>query len=220
MFFRDRTDAGRRLAMRLRTHGCGSDALVLGLPRGGVVVAFEIAMALHAPLDVFVVRKLGVPGREELAMGAIAPGNVVVRNESVIDDVNISENAFQAALQRQRAVLTQREATYRGHRPPPAIHDHSVILVDDGLATGASMQAAIEAARAQRPERLMVAVPVAARGTCEMLRPAVDDLVCLTTPEPFLAVSQWYEDFRQTTDEEVRRLLEEADQRLMATSQV
>jgi putative phosphoribosyl transferase len=218
MMFQDRCDAGRCLAARLAEYRGAPNLLLLGLPRGGVVVAFQIAAVLHVPFDVLVVRKLGVPGREELAMGAIANGNVVVRNPSVLEAADISDSVFQEVVERERAELARREIIYREHRPLPAIHDRSVILVDDGLATGATMQAAIEAVRMQQPASLVVAVPVAALSTCKTLRPMVDDLVCLATPRRFVGVGQWYRDFGQTTDEEVRQLLDEANQRLMATS--
>ena len=209
--FQDRTEAGQSLAARMADYRSEPNVLILGLPGGGVVVAFEIAEALHAPLDVFVVRKLGVPGREELAMGAIASGNVLVKNRAVLDAVDISESLFEAVVEREREELARREFVYRGDRTPPAIAGRSVILVDDGLATGATMQAAIEGVRMQQPARIIVAVPVAAPPIYERLRRMVDDFVCLERPEPFLGVSQWYKDFRQTSDEEVRHLLEEAN---------
>ncbi len=204
--------------MRLMARRDGLDLLLLGLARGGVAVAFEVAVALHARLDVLVVRKLGVPGRKELAMGAIAPGNVVVKNPSVLAASDISDEMFQAAVDGQRAVLAQNEAAYRGPRPAMIIQNRLVVLIDDGLATGASMQAAVEAVRVQEAARVEVAVPVAAREACRKLRPLVDDLICLETPEPFFGVGQWYDDFRQISDEEVRQLLEPAEQRLMAGS--
>lgn len=209
MLFNNRIDAGQRLARKLATrYHDETEVLVLGLPRGGLVVAFEIAEEFHAPLDVFVVRKIGVPGAEELAMGAIASGNVIVRNTSVINSMGISEKTFQTAVERERVILAQREIAYRGDRPPVAIRGRSIILVDDGLATGASMKAAIEGVHIQRPHKLIVAVPVAARDTCKTICPMVDDLVCLAMPEPFWGVGQWYTDFSQTTDHEVRQLLE------------
>ena len=214
--FQDRAEAGQRLAARMADYRGAPDLLILGLPRGGVVVAFEIAEALHAPLDVFVVRKLGVPGQEELAMGAIATGNVLVKNRAVLDALSFSENVLQTVIQREREELTRREAAYRGDRAPPTVSGRPVILVDDGLATGATMQAAIEGVRMLQPARIIVAVPVAAPSVCERLRPMIEDFVCLETPEPFWGVSQWYQDFRQTSDEEVRELLEKASQRLSA----
>jgi predicted phosphoribosyltransferase len=211
MIFRDRNDAGRQLTARLGSYYEVPNLLVLGLPRGGVVVAFEVAQSLHALLDVFVVRKLGVPGHEELAMGAIASGGVVVLNESVLGSLDIPDDVLQQVIARAREELLRRENAYRNHRPPPEIRNRTVILVDDGLATGASMQAAVEGLRLQQPAQIVVAVPVAAPSTYEKLRPMVDDLVCVATPEPFYGVGQWYEDFRQTTDEEVRQLLEQAN---------
>ena len=212
--FRNRTDAGQRLAAELqknRTITHASNPIILGLPRGGVVVAFEIAKTLHMPLDVFVVRKIGVPRYEELAMGAIASGDVVVRNTSVIRSMKITEDIFQASLQHQRTILVEREIAYRGSKEPLQLQDRSVILVDDGLATGASMKAAIAGVLAQNPHSLTVAVPVAASQTYDELCTKVDDLICLYMPEPFFGVGQWYRDFRQTTDEEVRHMLEEAE---------
>ena len=212
--FRNRTDAGQRLAAELqknRTITHASNPIILGLPRGGVVVAFEIAKTLHMPLDVFVVRKIGVPRYEELAMGAIASGDVVVRNTSVLRSMKITEDIFQASLDHQRTILAEREIAYRGSKEPLQLHDRSVILVDDGLATGASMKAAIAGVRAQIPRSLIVAVPVAANQTYDELCTKVDDLICLSMPEPFFGVGQWYRDFRQTSDEEVRHMLEEAE---------
>lgn len=208
MHFSDRAHAGRVLATALSHYAGLPNLLVLGLPRGGVVVAFEVAEALHAPLDTLVVRKLGVPGHEELAMGAIATGEIVVVNQNVVESLEIPDEVFQAVVARQREELARREAVYRRDRPPPQIRGRSVIVVDDGLATGATMHAAVEALRTQQPERILVAVPVAAVSTYRSLLPEVDDLVCLATPEPFYGVGQWYDDFSQTSDEEVRELLE------------
>jgi putative phosphoribosyl transferase len=184
------------------------DVLVLALPRGGVPVAFEVAQALHAPLDVFIVRKLGMPGHEELAIGAIASGGVRVLNEDLIRLLGIPNNVLEDITARELEELRRREAAYRGSRPPEPIAGRTVILVDDGLATGASMRAAVRALRREGAARIVVAVPVAAADTCESLRPEVEDVVCAVTPEPFTAVGAWYEDFRQTTDEEVRELLD------------
>jgi predicted phosphoribosyltransferase len=211
--FQNRTDAGRQLAAILASYHDVPNLLALGLPRGGVVVAFEVAESLDAPLDVFVVRKIGVPGHEELAMGAIASGGVVVVNHSVLHALDIQPDLFEAAVVREREELIRRETLYRNHRPPPEIQGRTVILVDDGLATGASMQAAIEGLRVQQPRDMVVAVPVAAVSTYEKLRPMVSDLVCVATPEPFYGVGQWYHDFAQTTDTEVRELLEKANRR-------
>lgn len=210
MIFRDRSDAGRRLASHLVTYAHRDDILVLALPRGGVPVAFEVARKLEAPLDVFVVRKLGVPGHEELAMGAIASGGVLVLNEDVVANLQIPEGVIQQVAAKEREELDRREHAYRNGRPAPQIPGRRVILIDDGLATGASMHSAVKGLRKQTPERVVIAVPVAARQTIEKLRPQVDDLVCVAVPEPFYGVGQWYEDFRQTSDDEVRDLLQQA----------
>ena len=208
MRFRDRAEAGRELAGRLAHHAGRPGVIVLGLPRGGVPVAYEVARALGAPLDVFVVRKLGVPGREELAMGAIATGGVRVLNPEVIDALGIPGSAIEAAAEREQEELDRRERLYRGDRPPPDRRGRTVILVDDGLATGSTMRAAVAAVRRQDPARVVVAVPVAAPDTCAEFRHVADEIVCAHTPEPFCAVGYWYEDFSQTTDDEVRRFLE------------
>jgi len=189
--------------------GDGSDTVVLALPRGGVPVAAEIAHALAVPLDVFVVRKLGVPGHEELALGAIASGGVRVLNQGVVDAARMSPEAVERVARRELEEVERREAAYRGGRPPVETAGKRVILVDDGLATGATMRAAVAAVRATGPARIVVAVPIAAASTCEELAREVDEIVCLRTPEPFYAVGLWYEDFSQTTDEEVRALLEQ-----------
>lgn len=205
--FRDRREAGRILATRLSPYADRPDVLVLALPRGGVPVAYEVARALNAPLDVFLVRKLGVPGHEELAMGAIASGGVRVLNEDLVHTLRIPEPVIEAAAAAALRELERRERAYRGDRPPPDVHGRTVVLVDDGLATGATMLAAIQALRQQEAKRTVVAVPVAAPDTCAALRPAVDDIICAVTPQPFRAVGFWYEDFSQTTDDEVRDLL-------------
>jgi len=207
--FRDRREAGRLLAERLRMEGDGSDTVVLALPRGGVPVAAEIAHELAVPLDVFVVRKLGVPGHEELALGAIASGGVRVLNQGVVDAARMSPEAVERVARRELEEVERREAAYRGGRPPVETAGKRVILVDDGLATGATMRAAVAAVRATDPARIVVAVPIAAASTCEELAREVDEIVCLRTPEPFYAVGLWYEDFSQTTDEEVRALLDQ-----------
>jgi predicted phosphoribosyltransferase len=207
MLFRDRADAGRQLASRLRHYVGRDDVLVLGLPRGGIPVAYEVARALGAPLDVFVVRKLGVPGQEELAMGAIATGGVRVVNRDVVDALYIPPDVLDRAAAAESLELERRERSYRGDRPEPRVAGKTVILVDDGLATGSTMRAAVAALRAQDPARIVVAVPVAAPSTCEELRREVDEMVCLATPEPFMAVGRFYQDFSQTTDEEVRERL-------------
>jgi predicted phosphoribosyltransferase len=208
--FRDRKEAGRLLADELSKYANRDDVIVLGLPRGGVPVAFEVAVKLHAPLDVFVVRKLGVPGYRELAMGAIATGGVRVLNKEVVDGLAISPLTIDAIAAEEFKELARREEAYRGHDRSPVIRGKTVILVDDGIATGSTMRAAIEAIRKQHPARLVVAVPTAARESCSELRHEVDDMIVLIMPENFHAVGQWYEDFSQTTDAEVTRLLQEA----------
>ena len=208
--FRDRREAGRLLAAELARYANRDDVVVLGLPRGGVPVAFEVALSLNAPLDVFVVRKLGVPGYRELAMGAIATGGVRVLNREVIDGLGISQFAVDAVAAEEFRELARREEAYRGHDRAPLLRDKTVILVDDGIATGSTMRAALEAIRKQKPARLVVAVPTAARETCLDLRPQVEDMVVLMIPENFQAVGQWYNDFSQTTDGEVTRFLQAA----------
>jgi predicted phosphoribosyltransferase len=205
--FRNRTDAGRQLAEKLAAYANRPDVLVLALPRGGVPVAFELARAFGAPLDVFLVRKLGVPGYEELAMGAVATGGVRVLNDEIVRGLGISEHEIDAVVARELRELSRRDRLYRGDRPPSDVAGRTVILVDDGLATGATMRAAIAAVRQQQPARIVVAVPTASPDTCEALKAEADDVVCAMTPEPFLAVGHWYEDFTQTTDDEVRELL-------------
>jgi erythromycin esterase-like protein/predicted phosphoribosyltransferase len=205
--FRDRRDAGRLLAEKLAAYANRPDALVLALPRGGVPVAYEVARALGAPLDVFVVRKLGVPGYEELAMGAVATGGVRVLNDQLVERLGIPEQMIDAVAARELQELARRERRYRGGRPPPDVRGRTVILVDDGLATGATMHAAIEALRQQKPTRIVVAVPTASPETCEEMKTKADDVICAITPEPFQAVGRWYQDFSQTTDEEVEALL-------------
>jgi len=205
--FRNRIDAGRQLAEKLAAYANRPGVLVLALPRGGVPVGFEVARELGAPLDAFLVRKLGVPGYEELAMGAVATGGVRVLNDEIVRGLGISEHEIDAAAARELQELARRERLYRGDRPLPDIAGRTVILVDDGLATGATMRAAIAAVRQQQPARIVVAVPTASPDTCEALKAEADDVVCAMTPEPFLAVGHWYEDFTQTTDDEVRELL-------------
>lgn len=207
MMFRDRADAGRVLASKLMHYARRPDVVVLALPRGGVPVAYEIARALASPLDVFLVRKLGVPGREELAMGAIASGGVRVLNDDVIRELDIPDRWIEAAAASELAELRRREEAYRDGRPAPEVLDKTVILVDDGLATGASMRAAVAALRRMEPARIVVAVPVGAASTCAEFRSLADEVVCAQQPDPFYAVGSWYRNFDQTTDEEVRELL-------------
>jgi putative phosphoribosyl transferase len=209
--FRDRRQAGVRLARELTAYAGRHDVVVLALPRGGVPVAYEVASALDAPLDLLLVRKLGVPGHEELAMGAIASGGVRVLNEDVLRTVRVDPRTVERVAARAQAELERRERAYRGDRPPLDVRGRTVILIDDGLATGSTMRAAALALRQQGPERLVVAVPVAARETCDDFRHEVDDIVCAMTPEPFYAVGLWYEDFAQTSDDEVRDLLARAE---------
>jgi putative phosphoribosyl transferase len=205
--FRDRREAGRVLAESLAPYAGRPEVLVLALPRGGVPVGFEVARALRVPLDIFLVRKLGVPGHEELAMGAIATGGVCLLNDDVVQRLRIPAEVIDAVAAVQREELERRERAYRGDRPAPEVRDRVVLLVDDGLATGASMRAAVAAVRRQRPARIVVAVPIAALPTCQEFQEEVDQIICARTPEPFYAVGLWYEDFSQTTDDEVRDLL-------------
>jgi predicted phosphoribosyltransferase len=205
--FRDRRDAGRRLADKLAAYANRPDVIVLALPRGGVPVAYEVARRLVAPMDVFVVRKLGVPGYEELAMGAVATGGVRVLNDQLVEHLGIPDQMIDAVASRERQELARRERLYRGSRSPPDVRGRTVILVDDGLATGATMFAAIEALRNQNPARIVVAVPTASPDTCEEMKQKADEVICAITPEPFHAVGRWYRDFSQTTDEEVAALL-------------
>jgi putative phosphoribosyl transferase len=210
MIFRDRYDAGEILAERLREFAGRPDVVVLALPRGGVPVGYVVARELSVPLDVFVVRKLGTPGQPELAMGAIAPGGVRVLNRDVVDSFAIPDWAIEQATRQEEEELQRRERQYRGNRSPLEVHGKTVILVDDGLATGSTMRAAAAALRKAGAARIVVAVPVASRATCDQLREEGNDVVCATTPEPFFAVGQWYKDFDQTSDEEVRDLLDRA----------
>jgi putative phosphoribosyl transferase len=207
MRFRNRTEAGRVLADHLTRYAGRPDVVVLALPRGGVPVAFEVARALGAPLDVFLVRKLGVPGHEELAMGALAMGGVRFLNQDVLGHVPVSLEAIESVTEAEAAELSRRDREYRDGRPPPDVRGKTVILVDDGLATGSSMRAAVAALRQMGPEKVVVAVPVAAAETCAEFSREVDEVVCARTPEPFRAVGWWYEDFGQTSDDEVRELL-------------
>ncbi|MCW2978265.1 MAG: putative phosphoribosyl transferase [Actinomycetia bacterium] len=211
--FRGRTEAGRYLAERLSGYAGRDDVIVLALPRGGVPVGYEVAKALGVPLDVFVVRKVGVPGREELAMGAIASGGLLVLDQGVVRALGVSREQIERAVEAELRELQRREAAYRDGRGPPQLEGKTVILVDDGLATGSTMRAAALAVRQANPARIVVAVPVAAAETCDEFRDVVDDIVCGVTPRPFRAVGLWYDDFSQTTDEEVRELLAQAADR-------
>jgi predicted phosphoribosyltransferase len=212
--FRDRRDAGKKLATKLSAYTGRGDVLVLALPRGGVPVGYEVAHALNAPLDIFMVRKLGVPGREELAFGAIASGGIRVLNGDVIRMLGIPDEVINFVARRELEELTRRENLYRGDRRSPDVMNRAIILVDDGLATGASMRAAIAGLRTLQPARIVVAVPVAAPEACDALRRDADEIVCGVTPDPFYGVGRWYEDFSQVTDEEVRMLLQEANHQL------
>lgn len=205
--FANRREAGKILADMLMPYANQDDLIVLALPRGGVPVAYEIAKTLHAPLDVFIVRKLGVPWHEELAMGAIATPHVVVFNESVINSVGVSQEDIDKVIQTESQELRRRNKVYRGGRPFPDLTHKTIVLVDDGIATGATMRAAIQALRQQNPTEIVVAVPVAALDTCEELSRTVDQFVCPLTPEDLHAIGAWYGDFSQTEDEEVRQLL-------------
>jgi putative phosphoribosyl transferase len=209
--FLNRTAAGQQLAENLLLYADRPDVLVLGLPRGGLPVAYEVARVLHAPLDICLVRKLGVPGYKELAMGAIASGGVQVLNDDVVAGLQISQQDIEKVAVRELKELQRRDRAYRGDRPQPAIADRTVILVDDGMATGSSMRSAIAALKPQHPSALIVAIPVAAQEACKMLKTEVDKVVCLMTPKPFHAIGLWYKDFPQTTDKEVCELLAQSD---------
>jgi len=208
--FHDRAEAGRRLADELRKYAGRPDVIVLALPRGGVPVAFEVARALRAPLDVFIVRKLGMPGHEEFAIGALASGGVRLLNDRVVAAYGLSQREIDRVTAAEQAELERRERSYRGDRPFPDLRGKTAILVDDGLATGSTMHAAVEALRLEGPSKIVVAVPVSAAETCDAFREVADDIVCVMTPTPFHAVGLWYEDFSQTTDEEVHDLLDRA----------
>jgi putative phosphoribosyl transferase len=218
MRFKNRVEAGRFLAERLSAYANRPDTLVFGLPRGGVPVAYEVATALNSPMDVFVVRKLGVPGHEELAMGAIATGGARSLNHDVIEYLRIPEEVVDEVTEREKQELQRRERLYRDNRPARSPRDRVAILVDDGLATGSSMRAAALAMREQQPASIVVAIPVASIEACDDLRSQADEVVCLYTPEPFYAVGLWYEDFSQTTDEEVRDLLARAENKLTSAA--
>jgi len=219
MLFRDRAEAGRHLADDLRRYAGRDDVVVLALPRGGVPGGHEAGQALGAPLDVFLVRKLGVPGREELAMGAIASGGVRVLNDLVVSELGIPPEQIDQAAERELRELQRRERAYRGNRPAPNVRGRIVILVDDGLATGSTMRAAVAALRRLGPGLVVVAVPLGAADACNDLRSEADEVVCASTPEPFFAVGMWYDDFSQTTDEEVRQLLGQSSEELTTSGQ-
>jgi putative phosphoribosyl transferase len=216
--FRDRNEAGRLLAGKLKAYANRPDVLVLALPRGGVPVAYEVARALNAPLDIFLVRKLGVPGHEELAMGAIASGGMRVLNEDVVHYLRVPNEAIERVARQEQQELERREREYRGDQPAPEVRGRTVILIDDGLATGSTMRAAVMALKQQQPSRIIAAVPIASESTCNEFKAVVDEIVCALTPEPFYAVGLWYEDFSQTTDEEVRDLLKRAARAQSAAS--
>ncbi len=218
-YFLDRYDAGQRLAAALSNYADQPNLLILALPRGGVPVAYEVARALHAPLDVFLVRKLGFPGHEELAMGAIATGGVRILDQQLIQMYGVPAELIERVTAAERREMERRERLYRDGRPPPDVRGRTVILIDDGLATGSTMRAAVEALREEGARKIMVAVPVAPLETCEALREEVDDILCAVTPEPFLAVGIWYADFGETTDDEVRELLTRAGRDLRALAQ-
>jgi putative phosphoribosyl transferase len=215
--FRDRTEAGRLLAAKLRAYANRQDVLVVALPRGGVPVGFEVAKALHVALDVMVVRKLGVPGQEELAMGAITTGGVRILNSSIVEALGITESQIESVAAEEQQELERRERLYRGSRTAPEIRDRTVILVDDGIATGSTMRAAIAALRTQQPARLIVAVPVAPLSTVRELKAEGEEIVCVQAMEPFGAIGAWYEDFTQVADEEVSELLESIAEKRSAT---
>lgn len=214
----NRTEAGQLLAKKLTAYANRSDVLVLGLPRGGVPVAFEVATALNAPLDICIVRKLGVPGHEELAMGAIAMGGVMVLNEEVVKGLKIARPILERVAAREKLELARRDRLYRGDRPLPELHGRTVILVDDGIATGSTLKAAIAIVRQQQPKSIVVAVPVAPQSTCSQLKGQVDEVVCLMMPEPLRAIGLWYDDFLPTTDAEVKDLLARAERKLTEIS--
>jgi len=216
--YADRAEAGRVLAEALTRYDDRDDVLVLALPRGGVPVAFEVAKALGAPMDLLLVRKLGVPGQEELAMGAIASGGAIVVNEDILRATGMTQLGLQYMVTRERAELHRREQAYRGARPLPDVAGRCLLLIDDGLATGASMRAAAAALRQRNPGQIVVAVPVAPEETVAAFRHEVDDIVCPATPTTFYGVGQWYVDFAQVPDEEVRRLLQQAWEREKAQS--
>jgi predicted phosphoribosyltransferase len=214
--FKDRAEGGRLLARKLRHYARRNDVIILGLPRGGVEVAYEVAKVLEAPLDVFVVRKIGMPGHEEMAVGAIASGGIAVMNEEAMAQLAPVEARVREVIERERKELGRRERLYREDRAMPAVKGKTVILVDDGLATGSTMHAAVQALRRLSPERIVVAVPVASPGSCELFKKAADECICAVTPEFFYAVGNWYENFTPTSDETVKKLLELSERRMAA----
>lgn len=213
--FTDRRHAGQVLAQKLSAYRGQTDIIVLALPRGGVPVAYEVSLALNAPLDIFIVRKLGLPGREELAIGAIASGGIRVLNHDIIRVLNIPEEIINIVARNELQELQRREHDYRGANSAMELHDRKVILIDDGLATGASMRAAVIGVRAQHPSRIIIAVPAASPELCNAFEFEVDEIVCGITPEPFYGLSRWYEDFSQTSDAEVRMFLKEANHQVL-----
>ncbi|MGV2829528.1 phosphoribosyltransferase [Myxosarcina sp. GI1(2024)] len=218
MLFQDRTEAGQRLAEKLKAYANRQDVLVLGLPRGGVPVAYEVAKSLNVPLDVFLVRKLGVPGQKELAMGAIASGGIRILNREIVETLHISEETIARVAAQEQRELERREYTYRGDRPPLDLRERTIVLVDDGLATGATMHVAAVAIRKLHPKQIIAAVPVSAPETCDETKVEVDEIICAETPRPFYAVGLWYKKFSQTTDAEVRDLLQRAGNRETLTA--
>lgn len=216
--FQDRIEAGQLLAEKLSAYADRPDVLVLAVPRGGVPVAFEVARALHAPLDIFLVRKLGVPGEEELAMGAIAMGGVRVLNDELVRSLHIPDNVIDVVAAHEQQELARRERAYRGDRPPLDVQGRAITLVDDGIATGSTIRAAVAALRQQQPARIVIAAPVAALETCDELRAEVDEVVCVITPDLLYAIGLWYQCFEPITDEEVRALLTRAAHELSATA--
>jgi putative phosphoribosyl transferase len=212
--FRDRRDAGRKLAEKLTAYSNRPDVIVLALPRGGVPVAYEVALALNTPLDIFIVRKLGLPGHEEFAIGAIASGGIRVLNNRIVQKLEIPQEVIEGLIRQELQELKRQEHAYRGNRPVLEVRNHVVILVDDGLATGASMRAAVAGLYAQNARRIIIAVPTAAPEVCEAFESIVDEIICATTPEPFYGVGMWYEDFSQTTDEEVQKFLQQTAEHL------
>ena len=211
--FRNRHEAGKELAQRLSKFYEQPNVVVLALPRGGVPVGYEVALALNAPLDIFIVRKLGLPGQKELAIGAIASGGIRILNETIIHELKLDQAVINRITEQELQELKRREGHYHGNRTVPEIHDRTVILVDDGLATGASMLAAVHALRRQHPAKTIVAIPVAASQAIDLLRSEVDEVIYVLAPEPFEGVGKWYERFSQTTDDEVHSILDDANRR-------